>query len=320
MPLINILADVSADSGISTTNGTDRAYLINKINQAARELFDSNDLKGCLREQLFNLGSSNQQVALPYYVDSIRGVRDYDSKLPVTIQDMVPRYQLEGWKDFLGYKWRTKYKQHPIKQSTLSTGKLTISLSSPASQDFAVIITGQTATAQRIQETVSFSVGQQQLITANNFLSIESFQKTSVTLEDLTIADLTGIILADIPNCEVRSSYTIIQVLDYDTTTSQDVVVEVLYKVRFTPFYNDYDSFPCGDLYDKAIYWKTMEFLHAKKDSELDINRAIAANAKCRDVMLQLADNQELGQALRMQFPKNRYTNLHILLPRPWPQ
>lgn len=320
MPLIDILSEVAADLGVDITNANDRSYLVNKINQAAKELYTSADLKGSLREQLFNIGSADQQVALPYYVDSIRGVRDYDSQLPITVQDMQPRYQAEGWKDFLGYKWRVKHKQYPLTRGILNIGPLTVTLSAPATGDLAVIVTGQTATASRLQETVAFSVGQQTKTTASLFTSIESIQKTAITLENVLVYDITNTLLAEIPNCEAKSSYTIIQVLDRDSVTSQDVVVEVLYKTRFTPFYNDYDSFPCGDLYDRAIFWKTLEFMFAKQDGPENTNRAIAANAKCNQVIVDIAENQETGVALRMQFPKNRFRNLHYILPRTWPQ
>ena len=320
MPLIDLLKDLASDLGVDINSATEKEWLIGKVNCATRDLYNQNDLLGCLREQLFLLGSTDQQISLPYYVFEIRAVRNYDTRYPVKLLDMSPRYQTEGWADSQDfYLWRIKRQASPVKAAWFSDGPLKFTLSAPASKDFTINIIGQTNQATKTQETLSVLVGQTEVTSANNYLAsvgVEAITKSDVTDEDILVTSLDGIEISDIPNSEKFPSFTIVQVQDKWQSKAQTDMVEVLYKTRFTPFVNDYDVFPCGDIYEEAIYWNTLGHVWAKNEGEQWVTKVIAANAKAQEQIEKIASNREAGRQARMSFGTSRWM-YHPRLARP---
>src|SRR3954465_665596 len=102
MPLSKILLDIATETGISISNDNERAWIVDKVNDVSKELYESNDIEGCLREQTFNIDTDVQnvsQVSLPFYVFQLRGLR-YSNILggKIPYEDMRPRYSLgRGW-------------------------------------------------------------------------------------------------------------------------------------------------------------------------------------------------------------------------------
>lgn len=305
--LKNILDDVAAELGTLLSSTSERAWLLARVNEAADELYRNNDLYRSDREQLFNVGQTDQQIALPIYVGKLIACRDYDWRITGDIQDMRPRYKSDSWKEpFLEYpyfKWRDKGFS-AIQLDITDVAPLTLSTSVPATSNFSIFVTGSTESATRITETVNFVVGDTSKNTVNFFESIESIRKSVVNSEDITVTDMNGRVLATIANSELASGYTLVQVLDRYEQRSEAALVECLYKLKFTPFKNDYDSFPCGDMFDKAIFWKTLSNIWATLDGkEL---KAQAAAQQSLGIIADFSRNVETNRGSTCAFPKNR--------------
>lgn len=281
MSLQNILSPLSAELGIKITNPTERAYLVDAINRAARELHSLNDLRGCEREQVFQLDLNSSQIALPRTVDKVFAVRHYESKLSIKLTDMQPRYANSTWQAYdVGlYKWRLKGIS-PLKKSILDDTKLTFSLPLPNASGFNVVIIGGTSNSAKVTEVVNFSATDLSKTTVNNFTSVEKLRVVGTRQYDLTVTDMDANEIAEICNNEDESVYQIVQIMDNNDYAVEDTVVEVLYKVKFVPVVDDYDSFVFGDIYDEVVYYLTMGRLLAKQQGQEERMQLAMANSQ----------------------------------------
>lgn len=311
MPLIKILSDLASTLGIRLAVPSERAFLIERTNDIAKELYTENDLKYCEREQLFELGAQDQQVAFPQDVFKIIAVREYQTRLPITQLDMRPRYVYNQWRlPYIGFpyfRWRLKGVS-PLKQDITDAGFLRITLPAGNPSLFTVIITGETANAKRIQEVVTFNPGGALTInTVNSWKNVESIRKSSTTDVDVYIYDINDVEMAVIPNGELFTEYKIVQVLDRNEYPTQSQVMEMLFKTRFVPFQNDYDQFPCGDIYDEAIYWKTLAKIYSQMDGKEE--KVVMCDAKAENTMMKIAQNVDGPIEVNLKFGKNPIFN-----------
>lgn len=313
MALQNILAQVGADGGIKLNSTPELQYTVALINSVAKELYNENDLRGCEREQLIELDSDAQQIALPTYVDKLISARDYQSKMPITQNDMRPRYMWQNWRrPFLGfpnYTWRMKNVM-PIMRNITNAGPLKISLPFAPSALFTTAITGSTVKSSRLQEVVSFypedpvdSNGCVTKETTNSFTDIISINKSDETEMDISIYDIDDNLLAALRNCDKTTRYQIVQVMDRGEQQSNTQLCEILFKLKFIPFQNDFDEFPCGDFYDEVIYWKTLAKYYSKQKDGKDY--ALTANAKAEDTLAKIVATAEGAIKKTLQFGKN---------------
>ena len=304
--LKNILLECSAAVGISLTEVDKRAWLIAKINAAAEEIYNSGDNAGCMREQVFTVESTQQQVTLPYYVDKIRAAREWNTSRKMHLNDMRPRYQTSKWRQPFLF-WRVKGVV-ALKRDLGNQGTITCIFGEAVTARTKVVITGSTSTASRTAETLTYEVGDTSKTTTKSFTSIESISKSVTTVADLTIYDASANTIAEIPNHELSSRYTLVQVTDEESPQlSPNNVFEVLYKIRFSPFINDTDEFPCPG-FDKAIYWKVLEHIWAEQKDRVDA--AIMAGQKCAAIINQLNANDSGGIEIEMDFGRPRYSGI----------
>lgn len=306
MPLKYVIAEIAAATGFHPdTVPADRTYLISQINKAAKEMHESKDLINCNREQLFMLSPQTQQVSLPHSVFQLRGIRNYYTRRQVTLHDMRPRFQSSGWTENL-LTWRDKFRS-PTQRELLNFAPLTLSITQPEVVDFNVAISGSTPYAERVTELVTFYVGDTSKSTTNGFTSIESISNTSQHVCDVTIADADGNTIAVLPNCENSTDYRVVQVLDYVAVApSSPYMVEVLFKIRFRPLFNDFDEFCCPG-YDDALIWKVLSFLYARKDPE----KAALCDGKSNQIQRQRADDAEQAVEKLVEFTPNDSMYLH---------
>lgn len=317
MSLRNILADIASEIGLVASNATDRAWLIARVNDAAEELYQSRDLAGSIFEQLFQFDSINQQVSLPSYVGVVRAVRDYSTRNRLAYHDLRPRYQSAGWTEpYLA--WREKGKS-PLSRNIINASVVVLSIPTPETADFSVVVTGSTEQSARISETITFAVGETEKTTLNAWLTIESFSQPSPHTYDVTMEDIDGNELSRLGNAEPTALYTLIQVQDYYAASDGSAVtnVEVLYKRANRAFVNDGDEFVCPG-YDKAIVWKTLEHLLSQKDPA----RSSQAQSKAMELVMSKGRDVESGVQKSIDFaanggiaPLGRRTNNYYWLP-----
>lgn len=300
---------------MSTTEG--RNTVLRLINSAASELYHSQDLVGSLREQIFNADlTDNWQITLPYYVRSIRGVRQ-PGKMMTQVESMIPRYTTDDWSAH-STRWRQKYIS-PLSHSLDAASKMRFQLASAETQDLNIYVTGSTPTAERITETVTILAGAVGGTTVNNYTDwpgVKTIRKSAYTNSNITIYNDANVEVGFLPNCELEGRNTIIQVVNTTCGCSSLSCQggsgckcwEILYKLHFVPFVLDYDEFPCEG-YDDAIYWKACELWWAQQEGKADA--ALMANAKCTSVVEQIAADAKKGIIVRFDFGKNKYANMH---------
>lgn len=305
MPLIDILTDTETYKGKVTD--ASRPLRIYKINKAAREIHKGSDIEESMDEQVFNINVSSQQVALPSYIDKVRGMRYYDGRSSINLDDMRNRYNFNftGENELWYLQWR-KLKPRCLSReiSNQSVIKVTVPLEEP--EAFTVTITGKTDKSERISEVLSFSTTDLEQVTAANFIAVESVVKSRVTKYNVSLYDVEDNLLGEVLNSENQSTYQIYQIADTDGFSMPANVsgVEVRYKYKFQPFLNDGDTFFGMDAYDDAIVWKFME--HESQN----VTDALAYRGKCKEILEQLATDTQAGQRTKINFKPNPFLNL----------
>lgn len=314
MPLIDILADLASDQGFRVDVNSQRERVVSLVNDAAKEIYDQNDLENCLWEQVFSVGATDQQVYLPWYVEDPKGFRYYDSKEAIDMVDMRPRYATSGWRDNFYTEFRVKKRNAALQRSLLNATKVTIALPDGEinPEQFTVTIVGKTAQSARAIETITFNVGDVGSKESVNLYidDIELFRKNIKTTYDLTFLDGDSNIIAELPNHLLQTQYTLLQILDRNMQRSSSALIELLYKVKFIPFSDDYDSFVCGNDYDRAIYYKAVSLYKAKFSDQENLALAVGYDDKAEQVLRRYATNKQGPIRQHIDFGPNRWKNL----------
>lgn len=310
MALRNILADAVAATGYKINDDSQYIRILSLINDAADEIWKTFELPNCLGEQIFELGVSDQQISLPHYILEVKAIRDYDSELRMIPNDMRPRYGTMGWVHFVGRNWRIKQQEAPLGANLLNVEPLTFVLPAASPEDFSIGLEIRTPKAERTTETIVFAAGDVSQTSSNLIEEVYSITKDAYTTYDLSVRNQNGDELATLPNSELKTNYTVVNVLARLESTGVTKLVEVLFKRSFPKFRNDTDRFPCGDSYDKAIFYKAMEIFYGIQDGQDALTKALAFNAKCNDVMTKLTLRKESGIVKKMDFGPNRWRNL----------
>lgn len=303
MPLLNILTDIAKERG-ATSTVAERAVRVADVNAAALEIHNSTDVPEAMDEDVFDINVTTQQVALPSYVDKIRGHRYFDSRLAVDVDDGRNRYNyLNCGENELWYQQWRKKRTTALQRLINNQSILKFSIPLANGEPFSLDIVGQTDKSHRIIETVNFSATDIEKITAFNWKDVESITKSLLTKYNITVKDVEDNVLAIILNSEYISSYIVYQIADTEgfTLPTNTAGVEIIFKRKFQPFKNNKDTFHGTDIYDKAIFWKYME--HNSRDAE----DAASYQIKCRQILTQLIDTEEAGIRRKIKFSQVAY-------------
>lgn len=289
--LSDIRSELVSDFGFSIATAEERAYVDKLVNDAAKELYNENELYLSEREQIFDVGSENQVIVMPSEVDKVLACRRYETRIRCGQEDMRPRYRSMGWSEpYLGYpylKWRYK-NRFPLKRQFTNTAPFTYTINEAVSGGFTLTITGKTNTAARITEVISFSGTDVTKTGTKAFVEYFDILKSRTISQDIVVTDADNNEMSVLPNNELRVTYPYYQILDrYESFSTDVTLVEVLYKLKFSKMIADTDSF-LDDVYDKAIYWKAAAFYFAKKAGEDSLERAKAYGAKCVDALARI--------------------------------
>lgn len=311
MSLKNILLDVSSVLGLDITDATELAYHIAKINEAADELYRSNDIPGCLREQLFEIDDTETyQIAFPSQVDKIRAVRFYNTNGgQINLEDMRPRYHQHRWGSNGRLRFRIKQQNALLSRSIDNAALFTFTLKEVEASNVVINIVGKTNKSSRFSETLTIPVGQLSATTLSSYEEFVSIEKTVLSTYDITITDADGNEMGVILNYELRPRYTIVQIREDDfapvTNNSYPLnIVECLYKTSFVPYRNNYDEFPCRDC-DKLIFWKFVEHYGLFKGTEEMQQLVLNAATKVEQLLAELNKNDAEGLQLMIEWAKN---------------
>lgn len=277
MPLRTILARVAADMGYTLSSASERTYVIDRIQEAARTLYETHDLPGCEREQIFKVEVGQQLITFPWYVKKILRIRDYEYRSGVDVVDMRPRYQSRDWTDnstnstTFWTQWR-KTGVDGLTRRITGASKLKFTFAAPVTSAVAVTVNGSTDTAGRITETLLFNVGDQTKVSTNLFTGVtrNGIKKTAVTVADLSVTDGAGNEVCLVPNHMLTVEHLVIQNQDrYGVICER--LIECLYKTAYEPMYEDEDCFMLGEEYEEALFYQTMAMLYAKQEGKQDM-------------------------------------------------
>lgn len=294
--LSNILNDLVSALGIDIGDSSQKNLVIAGVNQCAEEIYKKTDLKGALMEQVFDLDVDSAQVSLPYYVGEVRGARHYDSRLKISINTYAPRYHYGMRHEVWALKCR-KLRKSPLAREISNESTLTFRLPLVETSDVVIKVIGPTNNSAQIEETITILAGELEAESVGNFkMPLNSIQRVSLGTYNVTILDAEDNELGIIPNNQFSAEYNIYQVMDWDSTENTSVI-ECLYKLRFTPFRNDYDEFICGPEYDKAIYWKYMEHELGRQQK---LDQAVLAAKKCADIIKEIGEDANVGMELEI--------------------
>tara|TARA_R110000868_G_scaffold39869_1_gene138408 strand:+ start:1236 stop:2225 length:990 start_codon:yes stop_codon:yes gene_type:complete len=257
MSVATILKLASAKTGLNPADDRQRQVLLRFLNEAAQELYTQCDMAGSLMEQTFKC-NGDQTFALPSYVGPIRAVREYSSFIPWSLNQMRPRYNQSNWNDFWR-NWRLKGKQ-ALMSSISNTSVVTVVVPQVDTPNITVTVTGTTAKASLISETLTINA--LQVSGVQDFTDIIAVTKSGVTDYDVTLQDVDGKVLTVIPNNELAASYQIVDVSTCpwlnNSGNQLDHWVEVLYKKALPYLSNDGDEFPAQG-YDFIVANKVLQ-------------------------------------------------------------
>lgn len=319
MSLKTIITDLASEGGIRANDSEQLTLLTYRLNKAAEELYNQNDLIGSLREQVFNVSTDSEgmQITMPSYVGRVRAVRYYYPSIDLKMVDMRPKYAAKFWQSKNFISWRLKG-ESPLQVDITNASLVTVTFAQPLTVAVTVTIEGTIEGATGLtQEKLAFEIGQTTLTTLLSFETITNIVKSAPTLYDCDVTDVDGRSLALVPNNAVKSLYQWVQVMNLPNNTNggQQTTylpitdyVEVLWKQRFRPFINLEDEFICP-WYDQAIIWMYKK-QKALLQAETDPNFFIAAKGfqtQCDKIINDVAHESDQNLEKYMNFGSNQF-------------
>jgi hypothetical protein len=285
--LLDIITRLSVDTSLDVVQ--QRAALTNLANHSGKALHQMLECNKIFREISLEV-PPDKLITLPEYIGEIRGLRIHTTEMPFDLKAMaVPRYssqtlqyKIKNWRD-LG--------DSPLQRNLTLVGPLTFTSAAIETVPAVIIVTGQTDNSNRIEERVTMDTVSES--TTNNFgLRIDNIACFSQRQYDITVTDDAGNIVAILANNKNRTRYKLIDVSQIFWPMSDTIdgmsIIDVLYKVPFSPFINDTDSFSAGDDYDDAIFHYGMYLYYLpmsgkENDSNMEFQRAILSIKSVKD-------------------------------------
>lgn len=302
--LLDILKDIAADGDGQITTGAQRNLIVKRVNDAAKEIYESTDIEGCLDESVFDIDVNQNQVSFPWHVYQLRGFRWYENRDMISFHDQRNRYN-PGGSEIWNYKFREK-RRSALQRDITNESVLNFTIPKAEASPIVISIEGPTDRASRLIETLTIPAGSLSVQSIQNFKSpVISISKNRLTDSDITVTDVDNRILGLLPNCLYEVQYLTVQVLDSLLRSLSAVQgIECLFKMSYVPFSDDSSSFFGSSLYDKAIYWKYKE--HRSET----IESAAPFQAKCGQVLSQIATSNQSNKIAKIGFARTPYFNV----------
>lgn len=320
MSLQSIITDLASEGGIRINDETQLQLIKYRINKAAEELYNQDDLIGSLREQVFNVNTDGEgmQITMPNYVGKIRAVRWYYPSVNLNMVDMRPKYAARFWQPKNFISWRLKG-ESPIQVDISNAALITVTFKAACEKAINVTIEGTTDNATGLtKETLAFAIGDLTKTTTMSFETITALTKDVPSLYDCEVLDVDDNVLATIPNNQLNTSYQWVQIMNLPNNTNggnqtafnlPTSYVEVLWKQKFRPFINLSDEFLCPNVYDQAIIWMYKK-QRAMSAAESDPNQFIVAKGmqtQCDKIIANVANDADQNLEKYLNFGPNQY-------------
>lgn len=299
---------------LATSTGLDvvrqRLTLQNLLNNGAKELYNRLQCNKIHWENTLRV-PNNKIVSLPNYLGEIKGIRSSISGVLIDLQGMSqPRYTSATWK----YRWKNwrDLGESAVMQLPSAVAPLSIT-ATVQSPPITVLVSAQTQNAFRIEEEVLMDAPVKQ--TVNMFgpeiYTIACMQDRNC---DITISDVNGLVLAQLPNTDRKTRYKMIDVsqfpslMDVSSSDGSSSLIDVLYKVPLRRLTKDSDCFPAGDDYDNAWYYFSLWLYYLPIQNKA--NEAGEAFSAALMATQAVKDDTESSIEKKLTFGKNKFFDL----------
>lgn len=286
-------------------NVTD-AEALRELNIAWAELWDTQDIPGCL-ETIFIRPESTEQryLSLPGYVGRINGIR-YASWGP-TIRLNYPTVYFQG----TGPRWQSLLEwaavdEEPLARQVENVSPLTFSVPAPMDTDIEITVIGNATGAERARENVTLLAGDRSVTTNIAFgPSISSITKTAYCDKDITVTDKDENELAVLGAASLQCRYIIVKL--YDTCSRlldfNCQSFEVLYKKRCPVLFFDEDTVPTP--FHVAVQNQAAASLLAARAGDGNLTRANIFSSRAAKAVSAGSQDKLRGTSVRVDTGKN---------------
>src|SRR5688500_8460950 len=110
MSLKYLYQQIAPELGININNPSEKALLLSQINEAAKELYETKNLFGSIFDDIFVINVGSNLVALPWYVKTTKGLRWFDGRYAIDLEDIQNRYGATIDNEVWYLKFRSKDK------------------------------------------------------------------------------------------------------------------------------------------------------------------------------------------------------------------
>jgi len=313
--------------GMSPSDTSQRALLLDYLNEAAQELYEQSDMPGCLEEAEFYV-QGDKTVALPANVYAIRGIREKSgNNAEWETEALTAHYRENNWASdnnkfrVIGYSPLKVSLPTSITEAANGTDKLKVRwygvtttddnyevvVKTTHSESYLVSVTG-TAVAVSVNATATL---------ANlgvPFTDIVSFTRTNKPTATVGLAQLIdytdSTVYAEIPSNSMESRYLIVDVsaFPFSSSAGQDDAhtLQVLYKKALPRLQNDVDEFPAVG-YDNILVSKCMELFLEEQGK---VEEAILHDRKATRSLSRRQADLERSQEQKIVFKRHNHDKL----------
>ena len=322
--------------GMLPSDTSQRALLLDYVNEAAQELYEQSDMPGSLEEAEFYV-QGDKTIAMPSDVYAIRGIREKTGDNNVwDATPLTERYRENSWVSdhnkfrVKGYSPIQRSLPTSITEASDAANKLSFRYYgvTAAAEIFNVTVKTDRSDSYTISHTVSSNIAVNAVQTSTvsdpgipikDIVSFTRAAKPTATQGKVELVDynfLQGIVYAEIPSNATESRYLIVDVSEFpfsDSAAQNDQhTLQVIYKKKLTRLQNDADEFPAPG-YDNIIVSKCMELFLEEQGK---IEEAILHDKKASRSLARRQADLERGQNQSVIFKRHNHDKLAWLATR----
>ena len=316
--------------GMLPSDTSQRALLLDYLNEAAQELYEQSDMPGSLEEAEFYV-QGDKTVAMPADVYAVRSIREKaGSNAMWDAEPLTARYRENNWDTNYG-KFRVKgYSPLKVSLPTAITGAANstnrlivrtygitttdddyeVVIKTPYSEAFLVSVAGPAVASATSSTNVTLAPSNAVVIT--DIISFARTFKPTATVGVVQLIDYVdnSIVYAEIPSNSMESRYLIVDVSEFPFSSSaaedDSHTLQILYKKALPRLQNDTDEFPAPG-YDNIIVSKCMELFLEEQGK---IEEAILHDKKASRSLARRQADLERGQEQKVVFKRHNHDKL----------
>tara|TARA_B100001123_G_scaffold418868_1_gene523360 strand:- start:2636 stop:3658 length:1023 start_codon:yes stop_codon:yes gene_type:complete len=316
--------------GMLPSDTSQRALLLDYLNEAAQELYEQSDMPGSLEEAEFYV-QGDKTVAMPADVYAIRAAREKSGRNEEwETESLSARYRENNWETnhakfrIKGYSPLKVSLPTSITDAANSTNKLVVRaygitttdddyevvVKTPYSEALLVSVAGPAVADATASTNVTLAPSNN--VTVKDIISFARTNKPTATVGVVQLIDYAdnNIVYAEIPSNRMESRYLIVDVSEFPFSSSaaedDSHTLQVLYKKTLTRLQNDTDEFPAPG-YDNILVSKCME-LFLEEQGKLE--EAILHDRKATRSLARRQADLERGQEQKIVFKRHNHDKL----------